>query len=156
GPGCALPPEGPAGGTLMHRLLGLLLVLGLVTVSQASARASERREAEPLRFAVLAGLPAGDDESPRMHRLQEAFEQEHLDFLIQLGPLQNRRTACSDNALYARKLALDTLPLPVVLVPDESLWAECPRVRGRTTDPLEQLERVREIFYAEDASLGQQ
>lgn len=151
-------------GVLFRLVLGLLLggapIVALPATghatSHAGTRDGERREAEPVRFAVLAGLPAGDDESPRMHRLQEAFDQERPDFLIQLGPLQGRRTACSDNALYARKLVLDTLPLPVILVPDESLWAECPRVRGRTTDPLEQLERVREIFYAEDASLGQQ
>ena len=144
-----------------RRLVGLLglLVVGLASAGQSGTRDGERRTAEaaqePVRFAVMAGLPAGNDQSPRMHQLQEAVEQARLDFLIQLGPLQNRRTACSDSALYAHKLALDTLPLPVVLVPDESLWAECPRVRGRAADPLEQLERVRQIFFAEETSLGQ-
>lgn len=149
--------------TLMLRVASMVGMVGMIgsviglsaMPSHAAPRDSERLSAEPTRFAVLAGLPEGNDESPRLHRLQEAFEQEHLDFLIQLGPLQARRAPCNDQALFAHKLALDTLPLPVILLPDESLWAACPRVRGRNVDPLEQLERVREVLFADDASLGQ-
>jgi hypothetical protein len=138
-----------------YRQLVLTLALSLTSGLGEAGSSNKERLGESIRFAVMAGLPPGDDESPRMHRLQEAFEQEDVSFVLQLGPLHSRRTACTDQALYARKVVLDLLPLPVILVPDESIWAACPRVRGRAFEPLERLERAREMLFAEDTSLGQ-
>lgn len=119
----------------------------------AMADAASGMNTEPVRFAVLTTLPDGNTQ--RMDRLYETMESKDLAFLVQLGPLNAKREACTDELLQARKSALDTLPHAVVSIPDETVWAECPRIGSRQVDPLERLDRVREMLYADDTSLGQ-
>jgi hypothetical protein len=111
--------------------------------------------AETWRFALIGDTPYSDYERRELPRMLDAIAAENLDFIVHAGDIKHSRDACS-NALFAdRKALFDASALPLVYVPGDNEWTDCDRLSAGHFDPLERLQRLRQVFYADDASLGQ-
>lgn len=123
---------------------------------QAAAPAADSRTAapaaRPFHFSVI-GHPfrAVPDESVLRRAISEA-SQDKPAFIVATG-IKAQSEACSDRLYAQRRDILDGSPRPLVLLPAGSDWADCRNSAGRS-NAIERLNRIREVFYPDNQSLG--
>ena len=127
-------------------------VLALVLCGAALAAQAAPRQSGAHRFAVIGHSFSGSTGEERLERALSQTRDSALAFVVATG-IKGAQEPCSD-ALYARRRELfDDARRPVIVVPAASDWSECVNGAGRQA-PIERLNRMRELFYAEPASLG--
>jgi hypothetical protein len=88
-------------------------------------------------------------------RLKQAIADESesaLAFVVVTG-IKGDNEPCSDR-LYARRRELfDDARRPMIVLPSASDWSECKNSAGRSV-AIERLNRLRELYFSEPASLG--
>ena len=134
----------------MRRWLTALLVLlagGLLPVSSPLPAAGSAR----LSFALIGDTPYNPMEAYALDAMIEQMNREDLAFVIHVGDITSGRGPCSDEWLQARKRQFGKFRHPFVIVPGDNDWVDCHR---SGFDPLERLEKFRELFESGDASLG--
>ncbi len=131
----------------IRRLLRTVLLAGLACVG-AHALAAEK-----FSFGFVA--PAFDDilagESVLASTLA-ATDRANLAFLV-AGGLKSARESCSDALYEQRHVLLNGSQHGVVLAVSGDDWGDCHYRDGRSA-ALERLRRLREVFFADDLSLG--
>ncbi|MGO4328378.1 hypothetical protein AB4Z48_24915 [Cupriavidus sp. 2TAF22] len=138
-------------------------VLGVVLASPAlpgdalAAQANRVRApaSETVRIALIADQPQWPAAEDGTTRLLEYAAARRLDMVVHLGGIKGDTESCGDALLTARQRLLDQSPLPLVYLPGETDWAECQRAVNGHFDPVERLNRLRELFYPADTTLGQ-
>lgn len=105
-------------------------------------------------FAVIGDTPYLGFEEAQLAATLAALERERLPFVIHVGDLKGGGTPCSDELLAQRFTLLDASPLPLVFTPGDNEWVDCHRARAGRFDPLDRLQRLRDLFFARDESVG--
>ncbi len=127
-------------------------VLALTLGAAALAAQAAPRQSGAHRFAVIGNSFAGSGGEERLERGLAHTRDSSLAFVVSTG-IKGGHEPCSDT-LYARRRELfDDVRRPVIVVPAASDWTECVNGAGRQA-PIERLNRLRELFYAEPVSLG--
>ena len=132
---------------MMLRLSACLLATCLALVA-ANAGAGER-----FTFAYVAH-PFGDaltDETGLRQALEETGH-ENLAFVV-VGGIKSAIEPCSDELYAQRHTLLSQAKHGLVVSLAESDWSGC-RYRDGRTASLERLNRLRELFFADDMSFG--
>lgn len=125
-------------------LLALLCALS-VAGPQAHAQKAKGKHS----FAVIGHV--GGDEAALERALSDLVETTPA-FIVANG-IKGANEPCSDKLYARRRELLDEQPRPVVVSLAASDWSECRNSAGRTA-AIERLNRVRELFFAEDKTLG--
>ncbi len=101
-------------------------------------------------FAVVATDTGVDDRQTAT--LLHAIGDTPVRFVVHFDRTPPSPTSCADAQLDRRRSLLDASPKPVVPVVGTTSWAECglPGV-----DPFERLQRVDDLLFGSDQSLGQ-
>ena len=107
---------------------------------------------EAFTFAVMGDTPYNAREEAAFLRMIERVNGEPLAFVVHVGDLNGER--CTDALFERRKRQLDASTHPLVYTPGDNEWADCRSPAMGGWDPLERLQRLREIFFNDDASLG--
>lgn len=112
--------------------------------------------AEPFSFGVFGDTPYNRFERQHLPAVLAEMDAEALKVVIHDGDIKNGGERC-DDALYADRLALFQTSLhPFVYVPGDNEWTDCHRPSNGAYDPLERLERLRAVFFADPRkTLGQ-
>jgi len=105
-----------------------------------------------LTFALIGDTPYNTTEAYALDAMIEQMNREDLAFVIHVGDITSGRGPCSDEWFEARKRQFGKFKHPFVIVPGDNDWVDCHR-SGH--DPMERLNRFRELFEAGDASLGE-
>jgi len=106
----------------------------------------------PLPFALIGDTPYDEGEAAALDAMIGQMNAENLAFVIHVGDITGGQGPCSDAWFEARKRQFERSRHPFVIIPGDNEWVDCHR-SGR--DPMERLERFRELFEAGDASLGE-
>ena len=105
-------------------------------------------------FGVIGDLPYTASEEDAFDRLIDAMNDEPLAFAVHIGDIKSGSSSCTD-ALYAdRKRRLERSRHPMAFTPGDNDWVDCRRVAAGRWNPLERLEKVREVFFASRDFLG--
>ncbi len=126
-----------------------LLCLALVS---APALASPER---PFSFALLGDMPYSDDEEPLFAEMLQRINREPLEFVVHIGDIKNGYSWCSDELFHGRFELFSQSHHPFIYTPGDNEWTDCQRWTGGGYDPLERLNKLREIFFADEKSIGQ-
>jgi len=129
----------------MRALLGLLCALA-AGWAHAQARFS---------FGIVGDAPYNAREETQFAQMLGEINYENLDFVVHVGDIKSGSSPCSDELYEARKRLFQASRHPFILVPGDNDWTDCHRKRAGEYDPLERLERLRQLFYANEQSLGQ-
>ena len=125
----------------------------LALAALLAACAGPRGAEAPFAFAVMGDVPYSAEEERLFEAMLRDIDRERLAFVAHVGDFRGGNEACSD-ALFARRRAqLDAMRHAVVFTPGDNEWADCAR-GDPPFDPLERLARLRELFFATDATLG--
>src|SRR3954462_6602100 len=104
-----------------------------------------------IAFALIGDAPYNAIEIPEFDRLVDEMNAQDLAFVIHVGDITSGQGPCTDAWFEARKRQFQRSKHPFIIVPGENDWVDCHR-SGR--DPLERLERFRQVFESGDESLG--
>jgi hypothetical protein len=122
----------------------------------ASGSDSENRSANRVSYAVFGDVPYGAEQEATFGNLIEAINDDRkVRLAIHVGDTKNGSTPCTDERLTAVRDAFETLDDPLVYTPGDNEWTDCHRPAAGSYDPLERLDFVRQVYFAEPgATLG--
>ncbi|AKU24371.1 hypothetical protein [Massilia sp. NR 4-1] len=126
-----------------------LLALALAALAPAAAAPARK----PFQFSVAAQVLAGETDEAELRRAFEETVQKRAAFLLVTG-IKSASEACSDKLYAQRRSLLDKSPRPLVLSLAGSDWTACRNSAGRS-NAIERLNRIRELFFDQDESLGE-
>jgi hypothetical protein len=126
----------------------------LLAAVLAAAASAAFAQGVPFSFAVFGDTPYNALELALVPHVLRAADQAGVAFVVHVGDLKAASEPCSDQLLRERLALLDASPRPVVFVPGDNEWTDCQRQSAGGYDPGERLDRLRQLFYPDDESLG--
>ena len=112
---------------------------------------------EAFSFAVMGDAPYNDREEPAFMETLERMNAQPLAFVVHIGDFKaGSHSPCTDALYLRRKAQFDTSAHPFVLTPGDNDWTDCRRTNNGAYDPVERLDAIRRIFFADGHSLGAQ
>ncbi|MBI1893522.1 MAG: hypothetical protein HYS14_05360 [Candidatus Rokubacteria bacterium] len=127
-------------------LLTIALSLGL-----SSCVTLGPRPAGGYSFAVIGDTPYSDSEREHFPLLMERIDSEELAFVAHVGDIKSDTRVCSDEILLDRYRLFQKSRHPFIYVPGDNEWTDC----RSGYDPVERLQKLREIFFRDDQTLGE-
>lgn len=124
----------------------------------ALALASAMVQAEtPARFSfgIVGDAPYGAGDEHAFAQMLEEINQENLAFVVHVGDIKSGSAPCTDALYEQRKRLFQASRYPFILVPGDNEWTDCHRKSAGGYDPIERLAKLRQVFYPDDMSLGQ-
>lgn len=130
----------------MQRLA--ILFIGLLLSSACGAR-----EPTQFEFALFGDTPYLSFEEPAFTAMLAALDQEKLAFVVHVGDFKSSATTCSDELFLRRKRQFNDSAHPFIYIPGDNEWTDCPAT-DKSGNPLERLNKLRELFFNDSYSLG--
>lgn len=124
----------------------LLACLLLLQLSLSGARA------ESFRFTAIGDVPYGPVEE--LARLVDAINLQPTAFTIHVGDIKSGATVCDDDHFEAVRAQFDRIAQALIYTPGDNEWTDCHRLSNGSYDPMERLEKIRQLFFHSPTSLG--
>lgn len=135
--------------TLIASTTAALLALGLVA-SQPAGAVDKAPKKDSFSFGVIGDMPYGDAEVAKFpDRIQDINADSRLDFVAHVGDIKNSTSRCSDRYFAFIREQFDTFEHPLVFTPGDNEWVDCHRADNGKYNPLERLDKLREVFFDE-------
>lgn len=128
----------------------ICLWIGTVALSLIGAVEISQAQESSFRFLATGDLPYSDVQEPKFRDLLQQSETEDFAFLMHVGDFKAQAQPCSDENFIKIRDLFQAYPKPVVYTPGDNEWTDC---HGVGADPLERLEKVRELFYEDKNTL---
>jgi hypothetical protein len=126
-----------------------VLALGLLA-SQPAYAAEDTSDKQAFTFGVIGDIPYGDAEIAKFPaRIQDINADRDLKFVTHVGDIKNGSSVCSDEYFANIRTQFDTFEHPLVFTPGDNEWVDCHRTNNGAYNPLERLDRLREVFFNE-------
>jgi hypothetical protein len=124
-------------------------VAAAITLAQPAASAGPRVEDKSHGFAAI-GHASGDEE--QLERAIDDADEARVDFIVATG-VKAASEPCTDKLYTQRRELLDASRRPLVVSLAASDWTACRNSAGRT-NAIERLNRLRELYFFDSATLG--
>jgi hypothetical protein len=106
-------------------------------------------------FALIGDQQYNAAEEALFPDLLDTISNEKLAFVVHLGDFKAGSNAPCTDALYAlRRNEFNRSKHPFILLTGDNDWVDCRRPSNGPYQPLERLNKLREVFYATPDSLG--
>jgi hypothetical protein len=102
----------------------------------------------------MGDTPYTSAEEKRFEAMLASLDREPLAFVVHVGDIKGGQP-CTDAILLARRAQFDRSAHPFFYTPGDNEWTDCRGMPGGSRDPIERLAKLREVFFADDLSLGQ-
>jgi len=106
-------------------------------------------------FGALGDMPYTWFEEITFPDMLAQIGREELAFVVHVGDFKKAEVPCSDELFQQRRRWFDLVRHPFIFVPGDNEWTDCSRIQAGGYDPLERLAKLRELFSADNESLGQ-
>jgi hypothetical protein len=112
-----------------------------------------KRSHDSFSFAMIGDVPYGvapySDYPPFDHVIDAINQRHDLRWVIHTGDIKSGSTECSDELFFDRLERYNKINKPFIYTPGDNEWTDCHRLKAGEYQPLERLQRLREIFFAE-------
>jgi hypothetical protein len=112
-------------------------------------------QAETWRFALIGDTPYNAYERRELPIMLDKIVDEHPAFIVHAGDFKQGNAPCSDALFQDRYTLFNAVTKPFIYVPGDNEWTDCSRILAGGFEPLERLNKLREIFFIDQLSLGQ-
>jgi hypothetical protein len=101
-------------------------------------------------FAVIGDVPYGADQIAAFPGwIQQINDDPAVRSVVHLGDIKNGSSVCSDSYFDLIRADFDTFEDPLVYTPGDNEWTDCHRANNGAYNPLERLDRIRQVFFDE-------
>ncbi len=108
--------------------------------------------AEKFQFAAIGDVPYTS--AAQLDRLIEKINTLNVKFTIHVGDIKSGSTLCSDEVFEAVRRQFMSFEKPLIYTPGDNEWTDCHRSNNGPYDPLERLQKLRQMFFYSPLSLG--
>ena len=130
----------------------LVLLLLLLPALAGCATVLPDTGTEDVSFALMGDTPYNETEVQALDALIDDMNAQDLAFVVHVGDITSGRGPCTDAWFAARRRQYQRLRHPLILLPGDNDWVDCHR---GGFDPIERLNKMRQLFHAGDSSIGQ-
>ncbi len=133
-----------------------LLKAGLAVLAAcALASCSSLPANHTYSFALIGDQQYNVAEEALFPDLLETISSEKLAFVVHLGDFKaGSNSPCTDALFMQRRDEFNRSKHPFILLPGDNDWVDCRRPSNGSYQPLERLNKLREVFYATPETLG--
>lgn len=139
--------------TITTTTAAAVLVLGLLASQPATAadrNADSTSNGRAFSFGVIGDIPYGEAEIAKFPaRIQDINNDSALKFVTHVGDIKNGSSVCSDEYFANIRTQFDSFEHPLVYTPGDNEWVDCHRTNNGAYNPLERLDKLREVFFDE-------
>jgi hypothetical protein len=136
--------------TLKTTTAALALALGLLAAQPAQAAEHTTDDNPTFTFAAIGDIPYGATEIAKFpSRIQDLNADKGLKFVAHVGDIKNGSSVCSDEYFSYIRSQFDTFTHPLVYTPGDNEWVDCHRTNNGAYNPLERLDKLRDVFFTE-------
>ncbi|HEX2097778.1 MAG TPA: hypothetical protein VHF46_01805 [Rubrobacteraceae bacterium] len=139
-------------------ILATLVALGLgIVLAGLQGRVPEedkdegKADVSKFEIGLIGDIPYNAEQQRETEVLFGRMDGEELAFIVHVGDIKSGDSPCTDEILFREKERFENSAHPIVYVPGDNEWTDCHRTGY---EPRERLERLREIFFVGDESLG--
>ncbi|HPR06818.1 MAG TPA: metallophosphoesterase [Denitromonas sp.] len=105
-------------------------------------------------FAIIGDTPYTDAERQLLPAMLGQIGDRGPAFIIHAGDFKSGSQRC-DNAMYHdRRTLFDTVTAPLIYTPGDNEWTDCHRDNNGGYNPIERLNFLRSVFFADARSMG--
>ncbi|QDG89727.1 metallophosphoesterase [Pseudarthrobacter sp. NIBRBAC000502770] len=138
--------------TLTITTAALTLAFGLLASQPAFAETAEADNTtdgnQAFTFAAIGDIPYGAAEIAKFpSRIQDLNADKELKFVAHVGDIKNGSSVCSDEYFSYIRTQFDNFTHPLVYTPGDNEWVDCHRTNNGAYNPLERLDKIREVFF---------
>ncbi|WP_255769076.1 hypothetical protein [Pseudarthrobacter sulfonivorans] len=124
------------------------IALALLGSQPAFAADGTKDGQQAFTFAAIGDIPYGAAEIAKFpSRIQDLNADKELKFVAHVGDIKNGSTVCSDEYFSYIRTQFDTFAHPLVYTPGDNEWVDCHRANNGAYNPLERLDKIREVFF---------
>jgi hypothetical protein len=134
----------------------------LVAVAVGPLSVSGSASAEPhvrsrYTFAVIGDVPYGAAQIAAFPGwIRQINADPAVRSVVHVGDIKNGSSVCSDSYFDLIRSDFDLFEDPLVYTPGDNEWTDCHRTNNGSYNPLERLDRLRQVFFDEPGrTLGQ-
>ena len=120
----------------------------------AAACCSFSAYATELTFTAIGDQPYFSDDAFST-LIKKINADTSSQFTIHVGDIKSGANTCSDERFLSVKKLLDEFDEPLIYTPGDNEWTDCHRASNGSYNQLERLQKLRTLFFADAASLGQ-
>ena len=131
-------------------LAAFMLTIGCLS---GAAIAADQPETSGFSFGVIGHPFRSTSDEVAVRTAISQTDDENLAFVVTNG-IKSEKEPCSDKLYQERKALLNSAKNGMIVSPSASDWVACKNESGRSTS-FERLNRLRELFFADDFSLGE-
>jgi len=139
--------------TIKTTTAAAVLALGLLASQPATAAdntADSTADRQAFTFGVIGDIPYGEAEIAKFPaRIQDINADSALKFVTHVGDIKNGSSVCSDEYFQNIRTQFDTFEHPLVFTPGDNEWVDCHRTNNGAYNPLERLDKLRDVFFDE-------
>ena len=137
--------------TIKTTTAAAVLALGLLASQPAAATAADdAADSQGFTFGVIGDIPYGEAEIAKFPaRIQDINADSALKFVTHVGDIKNGSSVCSDEYFQNIRTQFDTFEHPLVFTPGDNEWVDCHRTNNGAYNPLERLDKLRDVFFDE-------
>ena len=129
-----------------------LLGAALLATVPAMARSPKEPKSRDFSFGVIGHTFGNDTGDADLKRAIAEANRSDPAFVLSTG-IKSYAEACSDRLYEERRALMDASERPLILLLAGSDWTDCRASNGRSS-ALERLNRIRELYFADNESLG--
>lgn len=138
------------------RFSGVAALTGLAALCAAApAAAAGWGGSKSFEFTALGDMPYRmPEDGVRFDRLIAEINRLKPAFSIHVGDVKSGSSSCADAELQRVYDQFQTFAGALIYTPGDNEWTDCHREKAGRFDPLERLNKLREIFFRGPSSLG--
>lgn len=111
-------------------------------------------EARRFDFALIGDHPYGAYGLAAWPALINSMNNARLEFVTHNGDFKNGSSVCSNEVFEDRLQKFQASAHPFIFTPGDNDWTDCHRLNNGSYDPIERLNRIRQMFFPNNMSLG--
>ncbi|MGO4189669.1 hypothetical protein [Pseudarthrobacter sp. TAF60_1] len=124
--------------------------VSVVSDKQAPSNDQVPAADQAFSFGVIGDIPYGAAEIAKFPaHIKDINADADLKFVTHVGDIKNGSSVCSDEYFQHIRTEFDTFEHPLVYTPGDNEWVDCHRTNNGAYNPLERLDKLREIFFNE-------
>ena len=131
----------------------------LFALSTCAAQQPPISNTEKFEFGVIGDQQYTPETEAQFPFIMAELDRTNLVFVVHVGDFRTGAPdggaiSCADATFAKRKATFDASAHPFIFTPGDNEWTDCSCCSKPLFDPLERLEKLRELFFPEGESLG--
>jgi hypothetical protein len=108
-------------------------------------------------FALIGDVPYNAIEATKFDRVIDRINQDKdVRFVVHMGDIKSGSSVCDDTTFLSRFNQYQKIHTSFIYTPGDNEWTDCHRPAAGKFNPVERLQKIRQIFYPQPGfSTGQ-